>query len=130
MSTELSTTPLCSKFPKRHPIVRKNGPNHLATTGKFEHGDHKGMGQNLAFMSGGELTGQATADMWYNEIKDYNFGKPGFSSKTGHFTQVVWKGATHIGIGKVTKGGKTFVVANYIPPGNVASQFEANVLPA
>lgn len=37
---------------------------------------------------GSELTGQKTVDMWYEEVKDYNFSRPGFSSKTGHFTQV------------------------------------------
>ena len=86
------------------------------------------MGQNLAFMAGAELTGQGAVDMWYREIDDYNFEKPGFSGSTGHFTQVVWKGSTHIGIGRATKKGKTYVVANYIPPGNVEGQFEKNVL--
>lgn len=30
---------------------------------------------------------------WYDEIEFYDFGKPDFSSETGHFTQVIWKGS-------------------------------------
>ena len=37
---------------------------------------------------GTELTGKYATDMWYEEIKDYNFNNPGFKSGTGHFTQV------------------------------------------
>ena len=33
------------------------------------------------------------------QIKDYNFGAPGFGMNTGHFTQVVWKGTTSVGVG-------------------------------
>ena len=40
------------------------------------------------FLSGKELTGESATDSWYSEIKDYKFNKPGFNSKTGHFTQV------------------------------------------
>ena len=40
------------------------------------------------FFSGKELTGESATDSWYSEIKDYKFNKPGFNSKTGHFTQV------------------------------------------
>ena len=39
--------------------------------------------------TGKELTGGGATNMWYDEIKDYNFNKQsGFNSKTGHFTQV------------------------------------------
>ena len=87
------------------------------------------MGQNLAWASGKELTGQGATDMWYNEIQQYNFNNPGFASGTGHFTQLVWAETTQIGVGKATNGGQTFVVANYTPPGNVVGRqnFEKNV---
>jgi len=94
-----------------------------------QHGNHEGMGQNLAFKSGAELSGQEVADMWYMEISKYDFDHPGFSSGTGHFTQVVWAETTHIGAGRATKGSSTFVVANYVPPGNVVGRgnYERNV---
>lgn len=103
--------------------------DRLTKTGRLQHGNHDGMGQNLAFKSGAELTGQEVADMWYKEVSKYDFNRPGFSSGTGHFTQLVWAETTHMGAGRATKGSSTFVVANYVPPGNVLGQgnYERNV---
>uniref|UniRef100_A0A673K4L6 GLI pathogenesis-related 2 n=1 Tax=Sinocyclocheilus rhinocerous TaxID=307959 RepID=A0A673K4L6_9TELE len=71
-------------------------------------------------------------ESWYSEIKDYNFSRPGFTSKTGHFTQVVWKDTKEVGVGLATDGNTTFVVGQYLPAGNIsnAGYFERNVLPA
>ena len=41
------------------------------------------VGQNMAAMSGGELTGQRVTEMWYEEEKNYSYSSPGFSSSTG-----------------------------------------------
>ena len=68
----------------------------------------------------------------YSEIKYYNFGNPGFSQGTGHFTQVqaiyiltylflitvilnkvVWKGSTEIGVGVGQKGSKVSLAFHY-----------------
>ncbi|CAF1527051.1 unnamed protein product, partial [Adineta steineri] len=48
----------------------------------------------------------------------YNYSSPGFSSATGHFTQVIWLGSTQLGIGiALTNDNRTaYVVANYYPP--------------
>lgn len=102
---------------------------HLAKTGSLQHGGNKDMGQNLAYKSGAALSGQEVADMWYSEIKNYDFSRPGFSSNTGHFTQMVWASTTHMGAGRVVKGSTTFVVANYTPPGNITNSgyFKQNV---
>lgn len=56
----------------------------------------------------------------------------GFSMQTGHFTQVVWKASTEIGVGIATYpdsqyGHRTVVCINYRPPGNYLGQFEQNV---
>ena len=68
--------------------------------------------------------------MWYNEIKDYDFNNPTFSSQCGHFTQVVWADSTLLGGGiATTTDGKTFVVARYSKPGNMRSKFKENVKP-
>ena len=39
---------------------------------------------------------------------DYDYGNPGFKGGTGHFTQVVWKSSTKLGIGvaRNTMNGK------------------------
>ncbi len=65
--------------------------------------------------------------MWYNEYDLYNFGNPGFSGATGHFTQVVWKGSKRLGMGFAYGNGRYYAVANYDPPGNMQGAFRANV---
>lgn len=76
------------------------------------------------------MSGDDAVDSWYSEIKDYNFNGGGFSSGTGHFTQVVWKSSRELGVG-MAKNSKNqiYVVANYDPPGNYQGQFRENVLP-
>lgn len=88
------------------------------------------MGQNIAYKSGAEYKGQEVVDNWYSEERNYDYNNPGFRSNTGHFTQLVWKSTTHVGVGRAVNGSTTFVVANYTPAGNVtnAGQFEQNVL--
>ncbi|MEV0364558.1 hypothetical protein [Nocardia fusca] len=57
-------------------------------------------------------------------MKDYNLG---FSMATGHFTQLVWKASTRLGIGYASKVGWTAVIALYNPAGNVEGQSSQNV---
>uniref|UniRef100_A0A8C3A9C0 Im:7150988 n=1 Tax=Cyclopterus lumpus TaxID=8103 RepID=A0A8C3A9C0_CYCLU len=77
------------------------------------------------------ILGKEAVDSWYGEIKDYNWSSPGYSSATGHFTQVVWKDSTELGVGLATDGRKVFVVGQYRAAGNMnmAGYFEENVLP-
>ncbi len=75
----------------------------------------------------------------YNEIKDYRYASPGFSGATGHFTQVVWKDSTKVGVGIAHSAPDgagfitTYIVAKYTPQGNFymrgkeAEAFQANV---
>ncbi|CEP64176.1 CAP domain-containing protein LALA0_S10e04148g [Lachancea lanzarotensis] len=83
-------------------------------------------GENLAL---GFNTSSAVA-AWYNEFKLYNYNKPGFSEKTGHFTQLVWKSTTQMGCAYVDCGDYygQYTICNYDPPGNVAGQYQLNVL--
>ncbi|CAL1611214.1 unnamed protein product [Knipowitschia caucasica] len=89
-------------------------------------------GENLAWASY-DQSGKDVTDRWYDEVKNYNFKRPGFSSGTGHFTAMVWKSSKKLGVGKASaEDGSTFVVARYSPAGNITNQghFESNVLPA
>ena len=57
---------------------------------------------------------------WYDEIQDYNFdtGK----SNGGvilHFTQVVWKETTDLGMATAKSANKFITVARYKPRGNI-----------
>jgi hypothetical protein len=77
------------------------------------------------------VKGTAATVAWYNEVKNYNFSAPGFSSETGHFTQVVWKATQIFGAGFALgdNGHSVYVVAQYSPSGNYKGKYEANVLP-
>ncbi|ODV63621.1 PR-1-like protein [Ascoidea rubescens DSM 1968] len=84
-------------------------------------------GENLA--SG--YTSEGTVDAWYNEIEYYDFSNPGYSSSTGHFTQIVWKGSKQIGCAykKCDTAYGTYVVCEYYPAGNIIGYFDTNVFP-
>ena len=115
--------------------------NHLASNGVFEH-SKTNVGENLfvSYTTASSVDSAALANQavtsWYNEVSDYDYANPGFSGKTGHFTQVVWKNSTELGCaaaqGVATIQGNQYnafyVVCQYNPAGNVLRQFEDNVL--
>jgi len=118
---------------------------HLAETQKFYHSGCK-YGENLAMMGTSsslsiENAIKRAVDMWYNEIKMYNYSNPRFAMHTGHFTQLIWKATTKIGVGvssyvktRVVNGREFkmtsyIVVMNYSVFGNVSGLFQRNVLP-
>lgn len=88
-------------------------------------------GENLYAISGKpDLKGGEVIEKWYDGVRNYKFHRPGFQSDAGHFTQIVWKNTSEIGVGKAkTPDGKVFVVARYKPAGNVVNRFEQNVFP-
>jgi pathogenesis-related protein 1 len=102
--------------------------DHLAENGELEHRPANGKnaqkyGENIA-INASAIKG---AEDWYSEIKDYTPGTAipeDFSKfKSGHYTQMVWKKTTEIGVGVATvkKGsfkGMMVIVCNYDPPGN------------
>jgi len=104
----------------------------------FEHST-LGNGENLWAGFGSAFSGAAAVKKWYDELTDpgYDFSNPGFSSGTGHFTQVVWKSTTRLGCAmKVCRPLKptgwnlaNLFVCEYSPAGNFHGQFDNNVLP-
>ena len=118
---------------------------YLASSGSFQHSSasqRNNAGENLYvyYTTAPSISSDSLANTavksWYDEVKLYNYNSPGFSSATGHFTQVVWKGSTQLGCG-AARGTKTmngtkfnafYVVCHYAPAGNVQGQFPANVL--
>ncbi|CCK69274.1 sterol-binding protein KNAG_0C01610 [Huiozyma naganishii CBS 8797] len=70
-------------------------------------------------------------DAWYDEISQYNYGNPGFSENTGHFTQVVWKSTTQVGCASKSCGSYwgDYVICSYQSAGNFGGQYADNVQP-
>ncbi|KAL2072736.1 hypothetical protein VTL71DRAFT_12079 [Oculimacula yallundae] len=90
-------------------------------------------GENLA---AGYTNATASVDAWGLERTMYNFKKPGFNEKTGHFTQLVWGNTTSVGCAVRQCDGENktpgaYVVCEYYPPGNVVGNknqfFKENV---
>lgn len=108
----------------------ENWARRLALEGRLKHADCKD-GENIYMCFGKEeVGGEDAVDSWYGEVKNYNYGRPGFQSNTGHFTQVVWNDSREFGIGKAkSRDGKLFVVGRYRPAGNNLRYFSDNVFP-
>jgi uncharacterized protein YkwD len=87
-------------------------------------------GENLAAGTVGTMDAASVVDLWCEEAKHYSFRGGGFSTKTGHFTQVVWRGTKQVGCGRSRCGGIDIWVCEYDPPGNVEGRYRENVLPA
>ncbi|XP_038126964.1 Golgi-associated plant pathogenesis-related protein 1-like [Cyprinodon tularosa] len=103
-------------------LLQKRKPEHSRTDD----------GENIFYFYSDpprKQTGKEAVENWYREIQDYNFKKPGFDSKTGHFTQLVWKDSKELGVGFAARGPEVYVVAQYRPAGNVRDYFETCVLP-
>ena len=105
----------------------------LARLGRLEHSQNtwngNELGENIFMCYGRPITGKSMTKSWYDEIKDYNFSRPGFDGDTGHFTQVVWVSSSKVGFGFAKNAkGEYYGVANYYPPGNYDGEFKENVL--
>jgi pathogenesis-related protein 1 len=99
--------------------------NHLIAKCKLDHRPNSGpwaqkYGENIFWGGGEEYTVLHACESWYSEIEKYQYGPLGASwFKTGHYTQMVWKSTTHLGMAKVVcKDGAILIVANYRPSGN------------
>lgn len=109
-------------------IARRGGLQHSNT----DQGENLSMGCST---NAGQTATEAVTN-WYNEVcKPYVFGRPNYQSGTGHFTQVVWKASTKLGIGKadIERSGMkcTYIVGRYKPPGNFNTgnnDYQKNVL--
>ncbi|KAL5052155.1 CAP domain-containing protein [Aspergillus fruticulosus] len=89
-------------------------------------------GENLAY---GYRNASSAVTAWGDEAALYDFSKPtGFTEKTGHFTQLVWKSTREVGCAAVDCGLTDlddghederkraqgwYVVCEYMPAGNI-----------
>src|SRR5688572_8847703 len=105
--------------------------NKLAAEGcKLEHRPASGKwaqmyGENIYFGTAKGLSAGDASKAWYAEIKDYSGEKLMMKNfvKVAHYTQMVWRTTTKLGMGKSTcPSGATIIVANYSPLGNYMGQ--------
>lgn len=63
----------------------------------------------------------SAVDAWYNEVTIYDFSRPGWSSGTGHFTQLVWADSLRMGCAQAEScaNGPTYI-CQYSPAGVVS----------
>jgi pathogenesis-related protein 1 len=97
--------------------------DHLAKTKTFGHRQNNKYGENI-FMGTGNYTAIDASTSWYGEKKDYTYGIFHGVGSTGHYTQMIWKNTTQVGMGvAVAANGDIYVVANYNPPGNYMGEY-------
>ncbi|XP_011868306.1 PREDICTED: protein PRY1-like isoform X7 [Vollenhovia emeryi] len=108
--------------------------NILAARGRLEHRANIDYGENLYCMWSSNpktiVGGEEPVNEWYAEESQHQYGKEPTTLKTGHFTQVIWRDSTELGVGMArNRNGEVYVVCNYNPAGNFLGSFTENVLP-
>jgi hypothetical protein len=87
-------------------------------------------GENLFYTTATDSLNPArnASQLWYEEIELYSYspilsGENDFY-KIGHYTQMVWKSTTEVGMAMaVSASGKTYVAARYSPAGNYVGEY-------
>ena len=83
-----------------------------------------GQRENLAMATTGYLSDSQLAGMWVAEKHHFapglfpNVSRTGNWEDVAHYTQIVWKGTTHVGCALYRGGGNDFLICRYSPPGN------------
>ncbi|CAH0058611.1 unnamed protein product [Clonostachys solani] len=95
--------------------------DHLVTLGSLEHSSVSDQGECLFQTYTGSTPYTDAVNAFVSEKSSYN-GEAIDSSNYltfGHYTQVIWKSTTKVGMAKAAgSDGSVYVVARYSPPGN------------
>mgnify|MGYP003577794252 FL=1 len=104
------------------------GPT-LARLGQLRHSPRAarpGQRENLWMGSRGAFSPEQMVGNWISEKAYYRPGMPfPYVSRTGnwadvaHYTQVVWKGTTHVGCAIYPTQRWDYLICRYSPPGNI-----------
>ncbi|GMM38270.1 hypothetical protein DASC09_056090 [Saccharomycopsis crataegensis] len=94
----------------------------------LKHSGVSGMGENLYWVSSSGVDKKTLADdsttAWYDEKSEYSSS----NENSFHYSQLVWKGTTHLACSYADCGSSgTYVVCNYSPQGNIIGEFDKNV---
>ena len=89
-------------------------------------GNGHGHGENLWTGWGGRVfTPEEMVGDWIEERADYrpgvfpNVSRTGDWTAVGHYTQIIWRGTTHVGCAVETRGDQSILACRYAPPGNI-----------
>ncbi|MDB5480615.1 MAG: pathosis-related protein [Caulobacteraceae bacterium] len=93
----------------------------------LEHSPHTsrpGEGENLARIDGAHASATAMFSGWAREGERYRYGPLNCADlsglgRTGHYTQVIWKGTRRIGCAVAYAAASEVLVCRYGPPGNL-----------
>ncbi|MEO5865616.1 MAG: CAP domain-containing protein [Sphingomonas sp.] len=104
----------------------------LARTGVFRHADQpidmSREGENLFTGTRDAYSYREMVDLWVAEKRDFvnrptpNFSRGGKWEGVAHYTQIVWRGTTHIGCALASNRTDDYLVCRYSPPGNVMGE--------
>lgn len=99
---------------------------NLSVSDTLEHDPHAdGQGENLWAGWGRSYEPEEMVDGWISERVDYQPGvfpdvsRTGDWRAVGHYTQLIWRGTTHLGCAIESGRDKSILVCRYSPPGNV-----------
>ena len=101
----------------------------LARTGRFAHADQPQgpgrEGENLFTGTRDAYAYREMVDLWVAEGRGYSPAPVPGGSRTGrfgdvaHYTQIVWRNATHVGCALASNRSDDYLVCRYTPAGNV-----------
>jgi len=103
----------------------------MARTGVFAHSAGiagSGQGENLWMGTRGGYGYAEMVGRWVAERRDYidaptpAFSRTGQWQDVGHFTQIMWRGTTHVGCALASGAADDYLVCRYSPAGNVVGQ--------
>jgi uncharacterized protein YkwD len=115
--------------------VAQDWSKYLINNNIFKHSYNKKYGENLSLFRGykNDIINliKKSIDLWYQEVKYYDFNKSEYNSQSGHFTALVWNDSYEFGIGYTYNSiNKTAVIVmNMYIQGNIIGLFRENVYP-
>ena len=123
--------PLISKNEELNDMASKYAESLVNNQGKYNNisNIYKGqlVGENIIISD--SKRAEDNFDIMTKEKNKYNYDENKFSKMTGHFTQIIWKETTDVGVGfwedKINK--KNYSVILYYPAGNCLGQFKKNI---
>ena len=103
------------------------GPS-LASIGRLIHSPRDtrpGQRENLAMAWTDTTSPEQLVGLWTDEKRLFypgafpNVTRTGNWSDVAHYTQMIWKGTTHVGCATYDARGWTYLICRYSPPGNI-----------